>query len=172
MLRFTPDSADGRRRREAALKKAHTIGKERLREIALKGAQTLGKEGRRPASLKAAAKRTPEERSQAARQAAETRRKREAEKARAKPQARPGAAGPPTWARRRPALSSMHMTTVHGVVRRLASQVTIAPQAAVYSTNCEINPARKPLCVCRPATGTFVKPSEPPDNSNYDNRQS
>src|SRR5215203_2957127 len=54
----------------------------------------------------------------------------------------------------------MHMTTVHGVVQRLASQVTIAPQAAVYSTDCEINSARKPLCICIPATGTFVKPSE------------
>jgi hypothetical protein len=88
------DAERQQRRREAALKRAQTIGKERLREIALKGAQILGKE----------------ERSQAARQAAETRRKREAEKARAKPQARPGAAGPSRWARRRPALSSMRMT--------------------------------------------------------------
>ena len=44
---------------------------------------------------------------------------------------------------------------------------TIAPQVAVYSTYCEIDAARKPLCVCRPATGTFVKPSEPPDNCFY-----
>jgi hypothetical protein len=54
---------------------------QRRRDAALKRAQTIGKEGRCQASLKAAAKRTPEERSQAARQAAETRwRNREAKK--------------------------------------------------------------------------------------------
>jgi hypothetical protein len=59
------DEERRQQRREAGLKRAQTMGKERLRQAVLKGH----------------AKRSPEERSQTARKAAETRRrKREAEK--------------------------------------------------------------------------------------------
>jgi hypothetical protein len=61
----------------------------------------------------------------------------------------------------------MHLTTAHAVVQRLASQVTIAPQVAVYLANCEVNAARKPLCAYESATGTFRELSRPPDKLIY-----
>ena len=58
-----------------------------------------------------------------------------------------------------------------GLMQRSASQVTTAPQATVYSTYCEINAARKPLCVCRLATGTFLKLPGPLDQCFYGKRR-